>query len=71
MSSGEDDVVGDQGAAAEARAVDEDSDLVFELSSGSQRAADDAVTIAGYLVQHVPGAGHGSKVGPVGSLQKR
>jgi len=72
MSSGEDDVVGDQGAAAEARAVDEDSDLVLELAGGGQITADDATIVAHNLVgQHRLGAGHGPKVGPFGSLQKR
>jgi hypothetical protein len=70
MSGGEDDVVSDQGAAAETGAVDEDSDLVLELSGGGQRAADDATIIAEHLVgQHWLGAGHGPQVGPVSSLK--
>jgi len=70
MSGGKDDVVGDQGAAAETRAVDEDSDLVLELSGGGQIAADDATAVAEHLVgQHWLGAGHGPKVGPVGGLK--
>jgi hypothetical protein len=72
MSGGEDDVAGDQGAAAEAGAVDEDGDLVLELADGGQRSANDAITIAGCLVlQHRPGAGHGLHVSPVNGLQLR
>jgi hypothetical protein len=72
MSGGEDDVVSDQGAAAETGAVDEDSDLVLELSGGGQIAADDATTVAGCLVvQHWLGAGHGPQVGPVSGLKFR
>lgn len=70
MSGGEDDVVSDQGTAAEAGAVNENSDLVLELSLGGQSAADDATSVAGCLVvQHGPGAGHGLKVGPIGGLK--
>jgi hypothetical protein len=72
MSGGKDDIVSDQGASAETGAVDEDSDLVLELTGGGQIAADDATTVAGCLVvQHWLGAGHGPKVGPVSGLKFR
>jgi hypothetical protein len=69
MSSSEYDVVSDQGAAAEAIAVGEDSHLVLELATGGQSASDDATSVAGCLVvQHWLGAGHGPQVSPVGGL---
>jgi hypothetical protein len=71
MRGCEDDVVGDQGAAAEVGAVDEDCDLVFKLTGGGQRAADDAVIVACcLLVLHRRlGAGHRPQVGKVNSLK--
>jgi len=70
MSSGEDDVVSDQGAAAESRAVDEQCNLILELTSGGQVTADDAVAVADHFVgTRGLRPGHGPHVGPVSGLQ--
>jgi hypothetical protein len=69
MCGGEDDVVGDQGAAAEADAVADQRHLILELAGGGQIAADNAVTVADFLVgTRGLGPGQGPHVGPVGGL---
>jgi hypothetical protein len=70
MSCGEDDVVSNKGAAAETRSVDEQCNLILELASGGQVAADDAVAVADNIVgTRGLCSGHGPYVGPVGGLK--
>jgi hypothetical protein len=70
MSGGEDDVVSDQRTATEARAVNEECNLVLELTGGGQIAADDAVAVADHFVgTRGLGPSHGPHVGPVGGLK--
>jgi len=47
VSSGHDDIVGDQGASAEAGSVQEKTDLVGELSGGGEAAANDLAIVSG------------------------
>ena len=72
MCGGEDDVVGDQRAAAEANVVADQCNLVLELTGGGQIAAYDAITVEGCFVgKRGLGAGNGPHVGPVGGLKFR
>jgi hypothetical protein len=45
VSSGHDNIAGDEGASAEARAIKEKTSLEGELSGGGDAATDDAVSL--------------------------
>jgi hypothetical protein len=68
VSSGQDDVVSNEGATAETGSVDEDGNLVLELSSSGQVSTNDLVVETGGLLVHRHGAADGPQVGPVGGL---
>jgi len=53
VSSGHDDIVGDQGASAEAGSVQEKTDLVGELSRPGEAAANDLAVVDGRCLYNV------------------